>query len=113
MTSTMLNPLTAPQRLISAAIDDLHALADGAQRLVDRGDDLERLLESIFALPEVEDRLAARIEELLRDVSVLAEAMPSLSEKVVDLDRTAEQLAGELAALQVQIHELRDRIPGI
>ena len=39
--------------------------------------------------------------------------MPSLSEKVTGLDRTAEQLAGELAAVQAQIVELRDRIPGI
>jgi chromosome segregation ATPase len=105
--------LTSPPRLIADALRDLHALAEGVRRLVGRTDDLERLLESIFALPEVEDRLAARIEDLLRDVSTLAEAMPSLSEKVVDLDRTAEQLAGELAALQAQITELRDRIPGI
>jgi chromosome segregation ATPase len=105
--------VTRPHRLLVAAIEDLHALADGVRRLVGRGDDLERLLESVFALPEVEERLATRIEELMRDVSTLAEAMPSLSEKVVDLDRTAEQLAGELAAVQGQIVELRDRIPGI
>jgi chromosome segregation ATPase len=105
--------LTRPPRLLVAAIEDLHAVADGVRRLVGRADDLERLLESIFALPEVEDRLAARIEELLRDVSTLAEAMPALSEKVVDLDRTAERLSGELAAVQAQITDLRDRIPGI
>ena len=105
--------LTRPPRLIVNALEDLHAVAEGVRRLIGRTDDIERLLESIFALPEVEDRLAARIEELLRDVSTLAEAMPSLSEKVVDLDHTAEQLAGELAALQAQIVDLRDRIPGI
>ena len=105
--------LTRPPRLIASAIEDLHAVADGVRRLLGRTDDLERLLESIFALPEVEERLVARIEELLRDVSALAEAMPSLREKVTGLDRTAEQLAGELAAVQAQIVELRDRIPGI
>jgi chromosome segregation ATPase len=104
---------TRPPRLVLNALDDVNTLADGVRRLLARTDDLERLLESIFALPEVEDRLAARIEELLHDVSTLAEAMPSLSEKVVDLDRTAEQLGGELASLQAQITELRDRIPGI
>ena len=112
----MLDALTIPPRLIVRALDDLHTLADGVRR----EGDLNDLLESVRALPQIEDQLSAGIGSLETQVSKLNKWLEPLHSELTDLDETAEALQKVMAgtqetirALHEELRDLRDRIPGI
>jgi chromosome segregation ATPase len=116
----MLGALAIPPRLILRALDDLHELAEGVRRLTEHEGDLSALLESVGALPGVEEQLSDRIDALRRDVNALHDWLQPLHSELSDLDDTAEslekslvQVSATIAGFDRQIQELRDRIPGL
>jgi chromosome segregation ATPase len=116
----MLDALALPPRLVVRALDDLHELAEGVRRLTQHEGDLSALLDSVGALPGVEEQLSERIEALRRDVKALHDWLQPLHSELSDLDDTAEslekglaQVNATIAAFDRQLQELRDRIPGL
>jgi predicted nuclease with TOPRIM domain len=105
----MLDTLAIPPRLLLRALDDLHTLAEGVRRLIDREGDLTELLESVKALPRVEDELSANIAALRADVMALQEWLQPLHSELGDLDDTAEALERSMSNLQGMLKGL----PGI
>jgi hypothetical protein len=105
----MLDTLAIPPRLLLRALDDLHTLAEGVRRLTDREGDLTELLESVKALPRVEDELSANIAALRADVMALQEWLQPLHSELGDLDDTAEALERSMSNLQGMLKGL----PGI
>jgi chromosome segregation ATPase len=116
----MLDALSVPPKHVLRALDDLHTLAEGVRRLTDREGDLTELLESVKALPAVEDQLSISIDALRADVQALHAWLQPLHQELTDVDATAEQLQTALArvdetiaGLHAEIQDLRRRIPGI
>ena len=109
----MLGPLTLPPRMVVRALDDLHTLAVGVRRLTDRGGDLEDLLESVRALPRVEDELSARVEALHRWLEPLHRELTDLDETAESLEKALAGVQTTIAGLHEEIVDLRKRIPGI
>jgi methyl-accepting chemotaxis protein len=105
----MLDALSVPPRLVLRALDDLHTLAEGVRRLTDREGDLSVLVESVKALPRVEDELSANIAQLRTDVQALHDWLQPLHRELGDLDATAEALEQSMDRLQAMLKKL----PGI
>jgi hypothetical protein len=105
----MLDALSVPPRLVLRALDDLHTLAEGVRRLTDREGDLSVLVESVKALPRVEDELSENIARLRTDVQALHGWLQPLHRELSDLDATAEALEQSMDRLQA----LLKKLPGI
>ena len=75
MASLPLLPFTLPARLVTQALDDLHAIAEAARRL-----------------PEIEARLTEQFETLNAQAQQIAEMGERFLERTAAFDRQAERL---------------------